>query len=205
MWSDSQWRSFCLLVEQGWPGEFGAATRAAWRTLLDGYEPATCIQALRSLIAKGGTFRPSVSELVGEIAADATAPTFEEAVQMLYGPGGIMFARPAVTRWASEHERRALADSAIAQRAMQTHPLLAAFVESVGVEHLRALSLDDPDWGAAARRGLAREWEAFTERAHQRQAAALAQGRPPRDGLRAFSPLAALGMGAKQITEGEQA
>jgi hypothetical protein len=201
MWSEEEWLTFTLLVDHGWPGAFGEAEATAWRRLLDPYEPQACVAALQRLVAKGGAFRPSVAELVAEIHSDPTEPGFAEMVQLVYGhPHGVLAAR-VTGAWRTERERRRLADEAASERARDLHPLVAAFVASMGVQRLREINLDDPDYGNARRAQLKAEWEDFRARATQRQAHAIAAGREPRAGLAKFDPLAALGRA--QIGDGK--
>jgi hypothetical protein len=163
------------------------------------------IGALQRLVAKGGTFRPSVSELVCEIGADPSRPGFAEACQLIYGQGGVLRARPDALRWQSERERRALYNAAAVGRAEGMHPLIGAFIRAQGIDRLRELPLDDPDWGTKHRADLKREWDDFTARVSDRQAAALAVGGDPLHGLHRHNPLAFLERTAAQITEGTNA
>lgn len=194
-WHDDEWGAFCLLLEEGWPGDFDDRTQRAWRVLLDRHDPQEVIAAVQHIVAEGHTFRPSVSEVVAAIRRDPTKPAFAEVIQLIYGRGGILRARPTVTRWATDHERRHLEEEAAWSRATELHPLVAAFARAQGLERLRRMNLDDPDWGDKRRADLQREWDDFAGRTDDRQAAALAAGQPPRAGLRQFDPLAALGVG----------
>lgn len=193
-WSELEWDGFCALVDEGWHGEFDDSARAAWRLLLDRHAPAAVIAALEQLVAKGLKHRPSVSEIVAAIGTDPARPSFAEAVQLIYGPGGVLRARPAQRTWRDERERRRLTDEAATQRAAGMHPLIGAFVAAQGLDHLRATNLEDPEWGPARRAAMQREFVEFAGRVDDRQAAALAIGAPAREGLHRFNPLAALGM-----------
>ena len=201
MWSEDEWLAFTLLIDHGWPGTFDDGAAEAWRTLLDRYEPQACVAALQRLVAKGGTFRPSVAELVAEVHVDPSRPSFGEMVQMVYGhPHGALHAS-AGGEWSTDAQRRALASQAAQWRADELHPLVGAFVASMTVQRLREINLDDPDYGQARRAQLKAEWEDFCQRATHREAHALAAGRERREGLRRHDPLAALGH--KQITQGD--
>jgi hypothetical protein len=105
-WLELEWDGFCALVDEGWHGEFEASARAAWRLLLDRHEPAKVITALEQLVARGLKHRPSVSEIVAAIGTDPSRPSFAEAIQLIYGPGGVLHARPADRTWRDERERR---------------------------------------------------------------------------------------------------
>jgi hypothetical protein len=197
-WLELEWDGFCALVDEGWHGEFDASARAAWRLLLDRHEPAKVITALEQLVARGLKHRPSVSEIVAAIGTDPSRPSFAEAIQLIYGPGGVLHARPADRTWRDERERRRLFDDAAITRADGMHPLIGAFVRAQGLDHLRATNIDDPEWGPARRAGLQREFADFAGRVDDRQAAALAAGAPALEGLHRFNPLAALGMNERR-------
>jgi hypothetical protein len=196
-WTDEEWRGFCAVVDQGWPGEFDETAREAWRILLVRYEPADVGAALSHLIAEGHRFRPSVSELVAAMRRDPTRPTFEEALALMYGPGGILSAKPqrdgGVLRYDSERQRRALYDQAALQRAGDMHPLVASFVTRYGLDRLRALPVDDPEWGGKHQRDLEQAWNRHVEATDGREVAALAAG-APRGELARLDPFAALGL-----------
>ena len=69
-WLDEEWDAFACLLEHGWPGAFGEGADLAYRTLLADVAPVDAVLALKRLVARGGTFRPSVSEIATEVAAD---------------------------------------------------------------------------------------------------------------------------------------
>ena len=192
-WDDETWTMFCALMRRGWPGEFTGADATAYRVLLDGTDPPQVVEALRRLLLRGQRFRPSAAELLGELRADPSRPTFAEAYRLIFGKGGVLRARPATTRWASERERLARFDDAARARAAGMHPLVAAFVDRQGLDRLRSLPLEDPDWGEKHRRDLEQQWDTHVEAFDGREVAALATGRG-RGELERFDPLAALGV-----------
>lgn len=196
-WHDDQWEAFCLLLEEAWPGEFDRRTRGAWRTLLGRHEPDQVIGALQHLLAEGHRFRPSVSELIAAIRHDPTIPTFDEAYRLLYGAGGVMRAEPAhdafagPVRYRSERERRDMFDQAAIDRATGMHPLIGSFIDRYGLDRLRALTVDDPEWGTKTRRDLQQSWDAHVAATDSRHVARLAAPGQHR-GLRRLDPLDAL-------------
>lgn len=190
-WTGQQWDAFCGLLEEAWPGEFDDQTSGSWRILLDGIAPATATEALRRLLLEGHRFRPSVSEVLAAARRDPSKPTFDEALELIYGAGGIMRARPSELRWADEGERLAAYRRAALERAAQTHPLVHAFVARQDLDRLRGLALNDPQWGEKRRADLERAWNEHVETWDGRGVAALASGE--RLGLQKFDPLAALG------------
>lgn len=155
---DRKWDAIGLLLDQGWPGEFGDEAQGAYRTLLEGAEPEAILAAIRVLVRRGGTFRPSVSEIAAELNSDPGRPTWSEAFRLLFGARGLLTVRP---------EESAL------RRAEDRHPLLAAFIRQEGYERLGQLPVHDPDnpW---CRKDLERAWDRLERRADDRQAAGLA-------------------------------
>lgn len=155
---DEQWDAIGLLLENGWPGEFDDAAQGSYRALLTGYDPEQILIALRVLVRRGGTFRPSVSEIAAQLDADPGRPTWGEAYRLLFGARGFLTVAP-------EH--------AALERAEAKHPLLAAFIRMEGYDRLRMLSVNDPDWGEKTRRDLERAWDSLTVRADQRRASGM--------------------------------
>jgi len=171
---DDAWEAIALLLEQGWPGDFDDAAAGAYRTLLGDVEPERVITALRVLVRKGGTFRPSVAEIAAELNADPGRPTWSEAYRLLFGARGFLTVRP---------ERSAV------ERAGDRHPLLAAFIVAEGYQRLRMLPVHDPDWGERTRRDLERAWDQLGQRADHRHAAGLElDGATPRRQLNPRRP-----------------
>lgn len=197
-WTDSQWDAFCGLLEEGWPGEFDDAASQAYRTLLDDAEPGAAAAALKRLLYRGNRFRPSAGELLGEIGTDPTRPTFDEAYRLIFGGDGVLRARPKRQAgpqiYASERQRQQAFNDAATERAATMHPLIGSFVVRQGLDRLRALPLEDPDWGEKTRRDLQRAWEQHVEACEGRDVAALASGRRGRGELAQLDPLAALGV-----------
>lgn len=168
---NEQWDAIGLLLDQGWPGEFPPEAQGAYRVLLDGYDPEQILAAIRVLVRRGGRFRPSASELAGELQSDPGRPTWGEAFRVLFANRGLLTLRP---------ELFAL------QRAEERHPLLAAFIRQEGYDRLRSLPVHDPDWGERTRRDLERAWNGLGERADHRLASGMGLeeiGRPRRGAL----------------------
>jgi hypothetical protein len=205
MISNDEYETICLLIEEGWPGDFNDTAAAAWRVFLDDYEPAQVLVALKALVAKGGTFRPSVAEVVAQIRQDPSRPTPEEAYTMIYGPRGVMRARAKANQsYANEAAMIGAHDDAKVQRAFELHPLLGAFVERYGIRRLALLEVDSPEYGEIKRRELREAWERHCEAFEGREVAAIARGRRP-DGLGRLDPFGALGIERKPALESGEA
>lgn len=178
-WTDQTWAQFCALLDDGWPGDLTPDQANAYRVLLDLADPAEVVGALRRLLYQGHRFRPSAAELLGELRRDASEPTFDEAYRLIFGPGGVLRSR----------------------RSVDVHPLVTAFIERQGEPRLRALPLDDPEWGHRHRRDLAAAWDRHVTACRDRDVAALAAGR--RGDLARFDPLRVLhGPDQAQIGQG---
>lgn len=196
-WDARTWDAFCALLEEGWPGEFDDTARASWRVLLDATPPETAIGALRTLLLEGRRFRPSVSELLAATRRDPGRPTFEEAYRLIWGPRGVLRARP--TSWGTAET----ANEAAMARAREFHPSIAAFIERQGLDRLRMLDVDSDDYAELRRKELREAWDRFCEAIDGREIAALALTRGT-DGPHRFDPLAALDIGtAPALPAGE--
>ena len=171
---DDKWQAIALLLDNGWPGDFDDAAAGAYRALLAGVEPEEILMALRVLVRKGGSFRPSASEIAGQLNADPGRPTWSEAFRLLFGARGLLSVRP---------ERASIG------RATERHPLLGRFIEAEGYDRLTMLPVHDPDWGRRTRRDLERAWDRLTQRADDRHAAGLELDvSPPRRALKPHRP-----------------
>lgn len=190
-WTDQQWDTFAGLLEDGWPGEFDDRRGDAYRLLLDAIEPADAVRGLQVLL-RTSRFRPSAAEIVQAVEHDPSRPTFDEAYRLIFGPRGILAARPAVTRWADEAERRRLYNRAARDRAAELHPLVGAFVDRQGIDRLRELPVDDPDYGELRRKDLRQQWDEHVQAFAGREIHALAAGDDRQHGLRRLDPLAAI-------------
>lgn len=196
-WTEMEWDAFAALLERGWPGEFSEADGDAYRVLLAGVAPPLAVEALQVLVLRGGTFRPSAAEIVGQATADPGKPTFEEAYRLIFGARGVLKARPAVATWSTERERQKLLDQAALQRADELHPYVGAFVRTLGAGHLRMLPVDDEDYGPMRRRELREAWERFIVAADERIRTGRALeglGRARQIGPRRLDPLGVLGL-----------
>lgn len=191
-WTATEWEAFCHLVEEAWPGEFDDQARASWRVLLDGVPTDAATEALKRLLYSGRKFypRPAVSDLLAELRADPSLPTFDEAWVLIERtlsrtpePDG---------RFKSEGEARKAHDRAILDALDAHHPMIRSFVERQGLARLRTIQTGDPQWGEKHLADLRAAWERHVEASDRRQVAALASG--DREGLRQLDPLAAIGM-----------
>lgn len=190
-----EWAGICLLIEEGWPGEFGDAAEKAWRVLLDDYDAVQVLRAVKLLVTRGGKFRPSVAEVVAEINYDPSKPTFEEVYRLIFGRGGVLRARVSYAGPIVDADQKR--EKAMRARMTEIHPLVASFIDRYGLSRLRTLELDDPDYGELRRKELREAWDRHVDAMDGREAAALVAGR--RDGLRGLDPLAVLASPAKQI------
>ena len=193
-WTDEQWDGFVALVASSWRQEFPEAERKAWRILLDETPAETAMLGLKRLLLEGREWRPAVSELLKAARHDPSRPTFSEAYQLIFGHGGAIRACVAggTVVYRNDGDRARTEREAILVRAGELHPLIRPFIERQGVDRLRTLPLDDPEWGEKHRRDLEAAWDRHVEAFDGREVAAIASG--ARDGLRQLDPLAALGL-----------
>lgn len=113
-----EWDGLSLFIEAWWPGEFTDLTAEAWRGALGDFDREVVFVALKACLARGDRWRPAVSEIIAEIRRDPDWPTFAEAVESIYGPGGVLGARTLIHKavWAAG-ERDRLNDEAAWDRA----------------------------------------------------------------------------------------
>lgn len=196
VWTQQEWGRFFDLLDKGWPGHLEPGADRAYQVLLDGTDPDDVVFALRRLLHQGARFRPSAAEILGARRVDPGRPTFEEAFQSIFGPKGVLRARPAVRRYLDEAERKRMYDEAAMTRAKELHPLIGGFVVRQGLDRLRHLPVDAPGGsdgpgeGHWARKELREAWDRHVDASDGRELAVLASG--GRLGLRQLDPLAAL-------------
>lgn len=193
-WTPEAQRAVGRALLGSWPGTvaaWGADAIAAYLAELQarGLSAEGVLIAIRTWPA-GTDFPPSAPNLAAAARRDPNAPTFAEMLELVYGRGGVLRARPAQRVFAGEAERERAWRAAALERAALMHPLVTGFVASQGVARLRMLPLDDPDYGPIRRKELAAEWAEFVERNEGREVAALVAGR--RGEMGAFDPARAL-------------
>jgi len=193
-WTNDEWDSFCLLMEEAFPGEFPQAARTAYRLLLDDVEPAKAVRGLRGLL-RTSRFRPSVAEIVQALERDHRAPTFDEAFHVLFE--------------SPRSPLKAASTQEAVDQAMRFHPLIARFVQVMGRDHLAQLQVFDPEWGGLRRAELRTTYDEIREAAQGRDVAAMVVGAGERSGvLKRLDPLVAIGGGARvrgELEAGEAA
>jgi hypothetical protein len=165
---NDQWIGVCSLLEHGFPGEFSDAARVSYRLLLDDFEPGQVVDAVKLLVRKGGTFRPSASEIAGAITADPSTPTFTEALRDLRRALSV---RQDYFAKADEKER-----VCVEWLEQHSHDLVARFFEAQSYGRLSVLPIDDPDYGQLEIKRLREDWGQFVGRAEERMAAGLPAG-----------------------------
>ncbi len=200
--TDREWQVIVALIRDWWPRPFPAEQADSWRLALDGHDPQRVIQALATALADGGEYR-SLPRVVAALRHDPSVPTADEALHAIYGPRGVLRARPPYPPggWTGDELRRA-SDALALERADEIHPLLGAFVRRQGLGRLRALPVDDPDWGHQRRRELLVAWERHVDVMQDRDLAALTA--PRGEGPRRLDPLASLGLTPPALPAAEE-
>lgn len=178
--TDQEWEVVCAVLREGWPGDWTPTdTSAALKVMLGGEDAQATLAALHAIARQPGRkFRPSVSEILGEIAHDPSLPTWAEARHAIWDGG--------ITAAGNEDDGLARADA--------VHPALGAFVALKGWQALRMAPVADPEYGELRLKELAREWADHLESWQHRgahRAALAAVGR--RGSLAKLEPLAAIG------------
>lgn len=183
--TDDEWNIACGVLKEGWPGDWSAATGPALKVMLGSEDGQAVLAALHKIARQPGRrFRPSVSEILGELSSDPGLPTWPEVHRAIFG-GGI---NPSL----GEHEGVAAADV--------IHPALGMFVALKGWRNLMLLEIADPRFGPVRLRDLENQWRDHVERHQEREAHGAALSAVGRRGtLGKLEPLAALGLGRPEI------
>ncbi len=210
MTPNPDWTLFCDLLDKGWPGDLSPGAADAYEALLGGVPIDHIIDGLRRLLHAGAKFRPSAAEILAEARRDPSAPTFDEALFlifgeprlndtgiMVYGAESVLAARAEPGHWTAD-DRRVAKDAAATERAASMHPLVASFVQRMTLGRLRRLDLAN-EWHV---KELREAWDNFIDANDGREVKALAAGTGKR-GLAKMDPLAALGLHAvPELEEG---
>lgn len=191
--TDADWNRLFALLDDGWPGELTPDGADAYRTLLDGIAPESIVGGLRRLLHAGARFRPTPAEILAEARRDPSAPTFDEALILLFRRRGVLDVRVKGTTDTNPNYRAELYEK-VAERLADLHPLVGGFVQRCGLERLRSMDIDDPTDGYWRRKELRETWDDFVDAQDGREVAALASGTGAR-GLTQLDPLTALGLG----------
>jgi hypothetical protein len=172
-----------------WPNQVASWGREALAAYLAelaarGVSPDAALVAIRSCPA-GQKFPPSAPELAALARQDPERPTFDEAFQGIYGPGGVF---------------------GVKRSGVTVSPWVTAFVDWFGRDRLRMLEVDCEVEGKWRRRELRESYEQFLEVAEGRVVAQIA--RSGRGTLGRVDPLTAVGGGRLGIgqttTNGEE-
>lgn len=204
-WTVKQRRQVFAALLSTWPDTLGTWGREVISTYIGELEARglTSDQVLTAIRTweEESNFPPAVPRLAAAARRDPSTPTFEEMLQLVYGPGGILQAAPAERVFSDMVARNRAYTEAAKQRARELHPLVGSFVLRHGVERLRGLELDHPEHGGLKREDLRRAWDEHATTTDTRAAVAMLANRRG-DGLQALDPLAALGVGQRQIEDG---
>jgi hypothetical protein len=207
MISDLHWDALSAMVDEGWPGKFDDNAAAAWRVLLDQLDADAedVARGIAACIARGGRWRPAVSEVVTEIRRlrEPAKPTFGDVVNAIYGPDGVL--HPMTSRvqerrariaacdrcdngWLCDEESNTarpcecrgvaepVTDEMRLARADELHPLIGVFVRRQGLSRLSHLDLDEPTYGEANYKRLEDAWKELLDEAETRDVAELVTG-----------------------------
>ena len=194
-----------------WPqqvSQWGGEAIAAYVEELDarGLSPAEALDAIRTWPTpedKARDFPPSAAALAAHARRDPDAPSFDEMLEAVWGPGGVLAARTTVRkpRW-KEGERWKLDREAMLERLGREHERVQLFVLDQGLGRLRGLGLADEEneFREVRRRELRVAWDALWARTEGRDVKALVARRrleleAGRGGVRQLDPVSVVGVG----------
>jgi hypothetical protein len=203
-WTAREWSGFVAVLQRGFAARdpFTDADANVYRLMLDDVDPAAASRVLKEIGLEGQALRPKPGDILGRLRRDPGRPSFDEACELIFGPGGVLAAQPppgpvhraiATGGYPDQTaEAKARRDAAL-DRAKGFHPLIAQFVIRQGLDRLRQLPIHDRDYGELRRAELKKSWEAHVEAFDNRDVAARALPAGERRGaLERFNPLAAL-------------
>jgi hypothetical protein len=193
--TDLGWRAVFEVIGNWRP--VPPSERDAYMLLLSGHDVDDILAALKALAEKGFKWQPKAPDILRELNADPGKPTFEEAYRLIFGRGGVLKAQPRGSVFRGAGERARKTEAAALARAAELHPYVGAFVATVGLDWLRMLPVEDPDYGWKRREELEAAWDRFTIAADERMAAGRAlsaMGRSQEVGPRRLDPLGVLGL-----------
>ena len=196
-WTADEQRAIKETLVGTWPGtitQWGREAVAAYirELMARGLSAERVLVAVRTWPA-GSDFPPSAPNLAAAALRDPSAPTFVEALRLMW-----MAARAYNGRLAGSFDTEAqmlgARERLVSERAAGLHPLVASFIARVGpgrlVDELAGLS---GEYGGVRRRDLERMWGEHVVACEVRGVAALVSGRSGRDALGRLDPLAAIG------------
>lgn len=147
----------------------------------------TARRTITAAAQAGDKFPPAPGEIVAAAREQAhSVPTFAEAYRLIWGRRGLL-------------SRDCDPDT--------IHPLVRSFAVRQGIERLRMLPVDDPDYGELRRKELEAQWDRHVEAMEGRERQVLALPSAERgQGLRKLDPLSALGVsGPRELEAGDTA
>lgn len=164
--TDREWTAVVLLLDKGWPQDFGEAEEGAYRAVLRRFDPQVVAQAVGDLAAAGAKFRPSVGEvaaacnaIVGNMApGDFDAPSWLE-VYPVAERAAYRFMRASAK--ATQYVRDQLGDVA------------AAWFANGGREQILGAKLGEDQYAHRNRQDIGKAYDAFVETQRQRAARGL--------------------------------
>jgi hypothetical protein len=194
-WTSDEQRTVARALLGSWPGTIPGWGKDAFAAFLAELQ-ARNLTAEQVLVAvrswpAGSDFPPSAPNLAVAARADPGVPTASEMITLIFGRGGVLSARTKIRKGSWEAGERDQADrDAMLERLADVHPLVASFADREGLDRLRALNLEDVEFGGARRRMLEQRWGEHLEAMENRDVALLTAGR--RGEMAKLDPLAAL-------------
>lgn len=208
-WTADNTRDIGRALLGSWPGTVNAWGRegiAAYLAELEarGLTAEQTLLAIRTWPA-GSDFPPSAPNLAARALEDPSVPTFPEAMRLVRHALRA-FNLPLKGDFSTEAQMLGARNQRVLERAEGLHPLVASFVDRMGVERLQREvgEMGDDEFGSLRRRDLERAWREQCEAMRGRERVLLVSGRSGRGSLASVDPLAAIGVGRRALEAGNQ-
>lgn len=173
----SEWIECQALIVAFWPHarQLTGEQIELQHALVADLDVDTARRTITAAARAGDRFPPAPGEIVAAAREQArSVPTFAEAYRLIWGRRGLLSRDCDPSR---------------------VHPLVRSFAVRQGMDRLRVLPVEDPDYGELRRKELEAQWDRHVEamEGRERQVLALPSG-DRGQGLRRLDPLVALGL-----------
>lgn len=191
-----EWALIAARMITYWPAtKWEPETIAIWGEELQGFDVEAVRTAFNTLKLRPGAFAPSLGDVLSEIRADPSQPTFEEMFRIWEKAASV---RVPARRYDDDGHRWQVKLAAIREVLAGEHPVAASFIERYGIRRMYETGWHDPEDGKWRRKELVVAWAAHVEAMDGREVAMLAGPRGSGE-LAQLDPLRGLGLRRPEV------